>query len=29
MNEKEEKMKLWRLLSMHTGVVAGIVAYFF
>ena len=28
MKEKEEKMKLWRLLSMHTGVVAGIVAYF-
>lgn len=28
MKEKEEKMKLWRLLSMHTGVVAGIVVYF-
>ena len=28
MKEKEEKMKLWKLLSMHTGVVAGIVAYF-
>ena len=26
--EKEEKMKLWKLLSMHTGVVAGVVAYF-
>ena len=28
MKEKEEKMKLWKLLSMHIGVVAGIVAYF-
>ena len=28
MKEKEEKKKLWKLLSLHTGVVAGIVTYF-
>lgn len=28
MKEKEEKERLWKLLSLHTGVVAGVVAYF-
>lgn len=28
MKEKEEKKKLWKLLSLRTGVVAGGVAYF-
>lgn len=26
--KKRKKKKLWKLLSLHTGVVAGVVAYF-